>query len=770
VGRPTVYLPVFFVSPGMKKMDPQHLPAITGLQLKEVQPHRVVFTTSEGSLEVSFWDEDILRIRLGDRPVNHYPIIVGEPCAKELSYVTEGDAHVIRCGTGTVCLELGPVVHGNKNGPVNFTFYRGDKTVVQPSPDGHFVRRFRIPPFARTENGWFFSVALQPGAPIYGFGEKYATLNKRGQKLINWAEDALGVNAEVCYKNVPFCWTPNGTNSAQGSSGYGVFIHTTARVTHGAGYPQWSNWSYGALVEDDVLDVFFIAGETPAELIKRYTDITGRTKDVPLWSLGNWISRAYYKTFEEAEDIARTIREKQIPCDVYTLDGRAWLDTDQRFYFEWDPKRYPEPEKFVAVMRELDMKLCVWEYPICSVNNPLFDEFDKKGWFLKDANGRTYTYEFDPSPFGQVLTQLPDSGLFDFTVPEASRWWYDQHRRLHEMGVDVFKVDFGEQIPENAYTSNGDSGIKCHNAIPLLYNMTCYQASEDHFGQGLVWSRSGWAGSQRFATQWGGDAEASWSGLAGSIMGGLSWGHSGAPFYAHDIGGFYGGPPDDELYVRWLQAGVCGAFCRIHGIGPREPWYFSDESLTIVKDWLALRYRLIPYLQRQIHEAAASGLPVMRSMCLAFPDDQHLWGFELQYMLGDHLLVIPVTQPGGWVTICLPEGVWYDYFTGDKHDGNKTFTRQAPLDTIPIFVRDGAVIAEGPAVQHTGEIDKTNRIEKIRVFGYPQHDALTHEDDVLISMESDSIELSFNSAIQCEVYGADFEDGHGVLRIIPMKT
>ncbi len=748
-------------------MDPQQLPPITGLKLSEILDDRVLFATSEGTLEISFWDDSILRLRLGDEEVNRYPIIVGTPADTAITYAHENDHHIVRCGDSEVILSTDQTPENNGSGPIHFTFRKNNRTVVQPSGDGHFVRRFRIPPFARTDTGWFFSVALQPGAPIYGFGEKYARLNKRGQKLTSWAEDSLGVNAEICYKNVPFCWTPNGTNCSCGTSGYGVFIHTTARVTHGAGYPQWSNWSYAAHVEDKVLDLFFIAGDSPAELIERYTDITGRTGDVPLWSLGNWISRAYYKTFEEAEEIARTIREKEIPCDVYTLDGRAWLDTDTRFYFEWDPDRYPEPEKFISVMRELDLKLCVWEYPICSVNNPLYDAFEAKGWFLKDVNGDTYRYQFDLSPFGEVLTPLPDSGLFDFTVPEAARWWYDQHRKLHGLGVDVFKVDFGEQVPEDAYASNGDPGIICHNAIPLLYNMTCFQASEDHFEHGLIWSRSGWAGSQRFATQWGGDAQASWEGLAGSLLGGQSWGMSGAPFYAHDIGGFYGQPPDDELFIRWLQAGVCGPFCRIHGIGPREPWYFSDEALHIARNWLGLRYRLIPYLQRQVREAMVSGLPVMRSMVLAFPEDQRTWNFELQYMLGDHLLVAPVLQPGGWVTLCLPEGVWYNYFDGNRLEGGQVLTLQMELDRIPLFVREGAVIAEGPEVQHTGEISKKNRIEKIRVFGFPFVDSLRHESDITMKHEQSSVRLNFRPGIRCEVYGTAHsipEDGTIVVR------
>ncbi len=737
-------------------MDPQKLTGLSSLTHRETRKDGVLFDTDAGTLHVQFWDADIVRLRLGDAVVNTYPIIVGRPADIKMDYACENGMHVIRCGAGKLRLNPGRPDGDAPGEPISFNFSYQNRTVVQPSPDGHFVRRFRIPPLARTQAGWFFSIALQAGAPIYGFGEKFGSLNKRGQQLVSWASDALGVNAEVCYKNAPFCWTPTGSHADNGRSGYGVFIHTTARVTHGAGYPQWSNWSYAAHVEDEVMDLFLIAGDTPEDFIRRYTDITGRAKNVPLWSLGNWISRAYYRTFEEAEDIARTIRKRKIPCDVFTLDGRAWLDTHTRFYFEFDATRYPQPEKFMDIMKELSLKLCVWEYPICSTQHPKFKEFDEKGWFLKDKNGRTYRYEFDLSPFGKVLTPLPPSGLLDFTVPAAAQWWYGQHIRLHQMGVDVFKVDFGEQTPEDAYASNGDTGVKFHNALPLLYNQTCYAASEAHHGQGFVWARSGWAGSQRYPMQWGGDPQTSWNGLAGSIIGGQSWGLTGAPFYAHDIGGFYGGPPDAELYVRWLQAGVMGPFCRIHGIGPREPWYFGDQAEEIAKDWLALRYRLLPYLQRQIIEATRSGLPVMRAMPLAFPNDARSWGFELQYMLGDHLLVAPVLQPGGFVTLYLPEGIWYDFFTHEKRAGGQVLDLQVPLESIPVFVRQGAVLAFGPAVQHTGELTAENRIETICVFGKPDAHSLDHEPDVTIACQSAKARITCALAVTYEVIDAAY--------------
>jgi len=748
-------------------MDTQKLTGLTGLEHLQTLKDRILFKTDEGTLNISFWDEDIVRLRLGDTKINQYPIITGKSSGKTIVYNYKDGIHIISCGKGQVLLNPGCPESDGSFGPISFTFIYASQTVIQPSPDGHFVRRFRIPPFAKTDNGWFFSIALQPGAPIYGFGEKYGTLNKRGQKLVSWAEDALGTNSELCYKNAPFCWTPSGSQDDKGTSGYGIFIHTTARVTHGAGYPQWSNWSYAAHIEHEVLDLFFIAGNSPADLIKRYTDITGRTKDVPLWSLGNWISRAYYKTFEEAEQVARIIRERQIPCDVFTLDGRAWQDTETRFYFDFDASRYPEPEEFIKIMKELSMKLCIWEYPICSILHPKFKEFDEKGWLLKDETGNTYEYEFDLSPFGKVLTPLPKSGLFDFTVPDAVKWWYDQHIRLHEMGVDVFKVDFGEQTPEDAYASNGDDGIKFHNALPLLYNQTCYQASEKYYGQGLVWSRSGWAGSQRFPVQWGGDPQASWNGLAGSIIGGQSWGLTGVPFYSHDIGGFYGGPPDSELYIRWIQAGVLAPFCRIHGIGPREPWYFGEKADQIVKDWLSIRYRLLPYFQRQVNEAMVSGLPVMRGMPLAFPEDQRAWGFELQYMLGDHLLVAPVLQPNGHVTLYLPDGEWYDFFTGESVSGGCVLDLQLPLEKIPVYVRSGAVIAEGPAVQHTGEINSDNRIQCIRIFGIPEMNALKHEQDISIICQGKRALIKFRIPVQFEVYGAAFDHKDGGIEVYP---
>jgi alpha-D-xyloside xylohydrolase len=556
---------------------------------------------------------------------------------------------------------------------------------------------------------WVVGLGLRSGDPVYGLGEKFGPLNHRGQLVTSWNEDAWGVNSELSYKNIPFAWSP---------SGWGLFVNTTARVEHGIGYPQWSQRSYVLRVDDAVLDLFLIAGSTPAVILERFTHLTGRAPLPPLWSYGVWMSRCYYRTREEALEVAGRLRERRIPCDVLVLDGRAWLAVETRFGFEWDRERYPDPDGFIRDLRAMNFRLCLWEYPYVSIHNPLFQRLAARGHLLRTAAGDPYVFEWDPAPFGSLLTPLPPSGMVDFTNPEAYAWYRDAHRPLFASGVAVMKTDFGEQIPPDALASNGDTGRRLHNVYPLLYNRCVYEASEQHAPGGpLVWGRSGWTGSQRCPIQWGGDPQADWEGLAASIRGALSWGMSGVPFHSHDIGGFYGEQPDAELYVRWVQAGVMASHTRFHGTTPREPWHFGDEAERIVRDWLAWRYRLLPYLEACALEAHRTGMPVMRAMPLAFPDDAPAWGFEEQYLLGPSLLVAPVTAPGGTVQVYLPAGGWYDIVSGKRLEGPRVVERTVTLAQMPIFGRDGFLLPLGPAVQHTGEIDERMRITELWLFG-----------------------------------------------------
>lgn len=235
----------------------------------------------------------------------------------------------------------------------------------------------------------------------------------------------------------------------------------------------------------------------------------------------------------------------------------------------------------------------------------------------------------------------------------------------------------------------------------------------------MVWARASWAGGQRYPVHWGGDPQCDWEGLAASIRGGLTWGMSGGAFYAHDIGGFAIGNPSPELYVRWTQAGVMASHMRFHGLGEREPWVYGEQAETIVRQWLEWRYRLIPYLQSCASEAAATGMPVMRGMPLAFPEDHIASTFDQQYMLGSSLLVVPVVKPGGQVRFYLPAGRWYDIWNQTWLEGPGYFEREVPIDHIPVFGREGFLLPLGPVVQHTNELKPGIDLKEIWIFGQP---------------------------------------------------
>jgi alpha-D-xyloside xylohydrolase len=690
------------------------------LRLTAATPTGARFATDVGTLEIDAYAPDIIRLRgtLADAAAPaDYGLLVGAPERSHVKVATVDGGYVLEAGT--VGLEL-------SSSPVRLRFMREGRAVLQSTTDGHIRGGLRLPAVAvRAGAGgpaWHVAFGLHSGEPVFGLGEKFGPLDRRGQLITSWNEDAWGVNSELAYKNAPFAWSPDG---------WGAFVHTTARVAHGVGYPQWSQRSYVVRVEDPALDVFLIAAPTPAALLERYTYLTGRSPLPPRWSYGVWMSRAWYRTADDALDAAKTLRARRIPCDVLTLDGRAWLVVETRFGFEWDRSRYPDPEAFARSIKALDYKLCVWEYPYVSIHNPLFAELAARGYLLRTEAGEPYVYHWDPRPFGTMLSQLPPSGMIDFTNPDAYAWYRDAHQKLFAQGVDVLKTDFAEQVPEDAVAFNGERGTRIHNVHALLFNKCVFEATERHApGEGLVWGRSGWTGSQRYPIQWGGDPQSDWEGLAASIRGGLSWGMTGVPFHSHDIGGFYhvrsGAMPDPELYVRWTQAGVMASHTRFHGTSEREPWHYGDDVERIVRRWLEWRYRLIPYLQACAYEAHRTGMPVMRAMPLAFPGDRASWAFEEQYLLGPSLLVAPVLRPGGRVRLYLPAGRWWviDESGGADEtevvDGARVIERTMTLETIPMYGRDGCLVPLGPAVQHTGELDPGVHIDEVWAFGRPR--------------------------------------------------
>lgn len=615
-----------------------------------------------------------------------FEILKTEPVALPVKITSKADSTLVAAGEYQVELS---------HTPLAFKFFKNDKLIQQSATDGHFVRQHRLPPIAKIDQGWIINFELGHDEGVYGLGEKWSRLDKRGQLIRSYNHDALGVNAERSYKNTPYAWS---------TEGWHLFVHTPAPVTHAVGYAPWSQRAYSLMLEDDTLDLFLYSAETPAEGINQYCQLTGFAPVPPDWSLGVILSKAYYKDSEELLAVAREVREKNMPCDVITLDGRAWQDTDTRFAFEWDPKRYQDPKPIIDELKSLNFKICVWEYPMISIQNPLFEKAASKGWLIKDKRtGEAYRYQWDSGPFNDVLTPLPESGIVDFTNPDAYEFWLESHKPLFDLGIDMIKADFGEQLEDdNMLSYSGDSGNRLHNVYSLLYNRCVYQAAKKYCQTGpFLFSRSAWTGSQCYPAQWGGDPQADWQGLAASLRGSLSWGMSGGPFFATDVGGFYKDTRDAELYVRWTQASVFSAHIRLHGIGPREPWSYGEKASQAVFSALNMRYQLLPYLKEAVRQSSETGLPVQRAMPLAFPDDPLSHPFDHQFMCGEQLLVVPCVVTNGQIKFYLPQGIWRSFPNNKRYIGGQFYSEKLALQDMAVFVREGTCLELGEEIEHT---------------------------------------------------------------------
>jgi len=578
------------------------------------------------------------------------------------------------------------------------------------------------------------SFVLAPDEHIFGLGEKFISIDKTGQRIVSWNVDALGSTSERSHKNIPFLWT---------TRGYGFFIASGGRATWELGTESTQSWT--VRLEDDALKAFVIYGPEPSRILERFTLLTGRPPLPPKWSFGLWLSSGgTYRDQAAIERLIDGIESAALPASVVHIDP-WWLRWRKYCDFVIDSKAFPRFGALIDRIHKLGLKLCLWEHPYLSVESDLFGLARDKGYLANRPDGAIYVIDY-----GLSLAPLPDGNVreaghgeswnaqvavIDLTNPAAAAWFKDLHRPLLRMGVDAFKTDFGEDVPEDAVFADGATGRTMHNLYPLLYNRAVFEVTQEERGReaGIVWSRSGTAGSQRYPVCWSGDPAADFASLAATIRGGLSAGLSGLPFWSSDIGG-YRGRPDPELYVRWAQFGLFSSHSRMHGDSPREPWHFGDEALGIVRKYAELRVRLFPYIYSAAHEAARTGMPVIRALPLAFPADPISAagagpaGFE--YMFGPSLLVAPVYERAGLRTVYLPPGTWVDYWTRKKLRGPATLRLTVPLEKIPLYIRAGAIIPMIGTPESVPRIPES-RVDPLALETFPHRssESVLYEDE-----------------------------------------
>ena len=548
------------------------------------------------------------------------------------------------------------------------------------------------------------SKAEQKMECYYGLGDKPTHFNLKGKRVQNWVTDeyAFGKDRDPLYKAIPFYIGLHHDIS------YGIFFDNTFRTFFDFGHERRGVTSYWG--QGGEMNYYFFYGPDMERVVRNYTDLTGKPELPPLWALGYHQSKWSYYPESNVREITQKFRDLKIPCDAIYLD----IDyMDGWRCFTWNKDHFPDPKGMVADLNEQGFKTVAIIDPGIKI--------DKDYWVYQEALAKDYFCKRADGPLMRGKVWPGECNFPDFTKPEVREWWSGLYKELIEdVGIMGVWNDMNEpavmEVPTKTFPldvrHNYDGNYCSHKKAHNIYGMQMARATYDGVKQYVypkrpfVITRSAYSGTQRYSSSWTGDNVASWEHLWIANQQVQRMSVSGMSFIGTDIGGF-AEQPTGELFVRWIQLGIFHPFCRVHSSGDhgdQEPWSFDTDVTDITRKFVELRYKLLPYLYTAFRKHVTDGSPLIKPLVLFDQKDHQTYYRTDEFLFGPHFLVCPILEPNAkGRRMYIPRGKWYNYWTHEVVEGGKEQWVDADIDSIPLFVKEGAIIPKYPVQQYVGE-------------------------------------------------------------------
>ncbi len=699
-----------------------------------------------GLMRIEMLEFGTTRVRLSrDGEFREKPsgAIAAMPAGERIDYQEDESTIVLRSTTATVTVAKNPM-------RMSITRTADGSMVVQDIEEGTAWD---------SDSGLIFTRKAAPdGEAYFGLGARGGPVNRRGRRIVmnNVDRDAYGEFTDPLYISVPFFY------GAKDAQAWGVFLDNPATPFFDLDSEKKGEILFGATAGE--LDYYVFSGPATWTVANSYARLTGFTPLPPKWALGFHQSRYGYKSQAEFLALAERLRREKFPCDV------LWFDIDymdRKRNFTWDAAAFPDPAAMNRQLAAQGFRSINIVEPLFTIQDPNWYLLDLLGYLLKNPDG---TSNVSRIWYGSV-------GFLDFTLTSAREWYKSQLSSfMRDYGVSGIWQDLNEPaqnyFPYVQYNFDGvprpDS--EARNVYALHMAMATSEAMRALKPMERPWaiSRSGFSGVQRYAANWSGDTLSTFDSLRVSLQMTLSMGVSGQNFFGHDIGGFLGSP-SYELYQRWLEFGSLIPLFRSHATNTteaREPWSFGEQEAQRIRETISFRYQLLPYLYTVFKEASDTGLPVISPLWFYDLGDSGTYDEDTSFLLGRDLLVAPVIAEGARSReVYLPRGSdWVEFHSKNVYSGGQMVNVDAPLGTVPMFVRAGAILPLGPVVQHTGEPAAQGLMLHVFPGGDGDAESDVYEDDgVSINYLAGQSTRTQYKSIKVQEYRALFGQrlGHG---------